>query len=388
MKIIMLLPRVPYPLEKGDKLRAFHQLRILSRKHEIFLFCLNDTQLHPDSLHKLKPYCAEIHIHDLTHSGITWNLIRAAFTSQPFQVGYYSSGTAKKKLLKLVERVKPDHLYCQLVRTAPYGKTLKIKKTIDYQDVFSKGLERRIETEPWYYRWVLRLEHNRMLRYENEVFDLFDNKTIISVPDRDLIPHQEKQNIIVIPNGVNFDYFQPQSIDPVYDLLFTGNMAYPPNIDSTEYLVRDILPLIHLSRPETTLLIAGAHPQARVRALQSDKVTIGGWIRDMRDCYSQASVFVAPMRLGTGLQNKLLEAMSMELPCITSQLANNALQACEGKEIVVGMTTEDYAEKILDLLLHPEKARMLGTAGGQYVRSNFDWEVCTGRLEELISNTH
>lgn len=387
MKILMLLPRVPYPLEKGDKLRAFHQLRMLSRKHEIYLFCLNDTVLHPDAMDKLKPYCAEIMIHDLSWECRIWNLVGVIFNGLPFQVGYFYSQKAKKKVNRWVESIKPDHLYCQLVRTAEYVKDISIRKTLDYQDVFSKGIERRICKSPWYMRWGFREEYKRMLKYENKVFNWFNNRTIISEPDRDLIPHPDRKDIIIIPNGVNFDYFQPQSVDPVYDLLFTGNMAYPPNIDGVEFLVNEILPLVHNSRPGTTLLIAGADPHNRVKALASDKVTIGGWVRDMRDCYSQARIFIAPMRIGTGLQNKLLEAMSMELPCITSPLANNALQAKENKDILIGTTAADYARLVLQLLNDPDQARALGQEGSKYVRSHFDWEIFTSKLEEIIINT-
>ncbi|MHC1708296.1 MAG: glycosyltransferase [Bacteroidales bacterium] len=387
MKILMLLPRVPYPLEKGDKLRAFHQLRLLSRNHEIFLFCLNDDSLHPDALIKLKPYCKAIEIYDLTLGCRLWNLFRVIWNGNPFQVGYFYSGHGKKKLKEFIQTHQPEHLYCQLVRTAEYVKDIPIKKTLDYQDVFSKGVERRIRKSPWCLRWGFKSEYKRMLKYENKVFSWFNNKTIISEPDRDLIPHPENKKIAIIPNGVNFEYFQPQSVDPVYDLLFTGNMSYPPNIDSVGFLVHDILPLVHEVNPEVTLLIAGAKPHKKVKDLGSKKVTIGGWMRDMRDCYSQAKIFIAPMRIGTGLQNKLLEAMSMELPCITSPLANNALYAAENKEILVGVSAQDYADHILFLLDHHEEARNIGTAGGSFVRRNFNWENYTAQLENIIINT-
>ncbi|MCX6271391.1 MAG: glycosyltransferase [Bacteroidetes bacterium] len=387
MKILMLVSRVPYPLEKGDKLRAFHQLRILSRSHEMHLFCLNDSDLHPDAIDKLQLYCKSIHIHNLSPGNIVWNVTRSLFNGLPFQAGYFYDKRAAKKINKLVEDIRPDHIYCQLVRMAEYVKHLEIRKTLDYQDVFSKGLERRMLQAPWFSRPVFRSEYKRMLKYEKAVFDRFDNKTIISLPDRDLIPHPGNNNITVIGNGVNHDYFQPQSINPVYDILFTGNMGYPPNIDSALYLIREILPLVHKTRPETTVLIAGANPHPKVKALASDKVQIGGWVRDMRDCYSQAKVFVAPMRIGTGLQNKLLEAMCMELPCITSSLVNNALEARENEEILIGNSTEDYAEKIISVLQFPDRYRSMGKNCSRFVRTRFDWEKCTKKLEELIVNT-
>ena len=387
MKILILLSRVPYPLEKGDKLRAFHQLRILSRKHEIHLFCLNDTTIHPDALDKLKLYCKSIHIHELSRAGIFWNLVKALFSGLPFQVGYFTNKKAKRAFISLVNELRPDHVYCQLVRTAEYAKNIPLPKTLDYQDVFSKGMERRATQSKGILRWFFATEAKRMARYEEAVFPWFDQKTIISEPDRDLIPHSFRDQIHIISNGVNHDYFVPQTITPVYDLLFTGNMGYPPNIDGVLFLAEEILPLIHRTRPETSLLIAGTNPHPKIKALQSEKIHVAGWVRDMRDCYSQARVFVAPMRIGTGLQNKLLEAMSMEMPCVTSTLANSALKAKPGEEVIIGNDAASYAAALLDILQNQDKYRQIGKNGARFVRSNFDWESCTLKLEQLINNT-
>ncbi|HRY32448.1 MAG TPA: glycosyltransferase [Bacteroidales bacterium] len=386
MKILIVLPRVPYPLEKGDKLRAYHQLRILSKRHQIALFCLSDSRLHPDALEHLKAYCTEIHIHQLTAAGKVFNMLKACISGKPLQAGYFYSASAHRQLLELISRFRPDHLYCQLLRSAAYLVDVNIKKTIDYQDVFSIGLARRMKRVSPLIRWVFRMEYKRMLRYERAMFDRFDHCTIISEPDRDLIPHPDRARMVIVPNGVNFEYFSPQTRAPVYDLLFTGNMGYPPNIDSAEYLVKEILPLIHRIDPAVTLLIAGANPHKRVKALAGEMVTIAGWVPDMRDCYAQSRVFIAPMRIGTGLQNKLLEAMAMELPCITSELANAALMAAPGEEILVGTDTASYAALTMQLLRDHDFAMKTGRSGSRYVRDHFDWEVCTRKLENLITS--
>ncbi len=386
MKILILLPRVPYPLEKGDKLRAYHQLRILSQRHQIALFCLNDSKLHPDALEHLKAYCTEIHIHQLTAAGKAFNMLKALISGKPLQAGYFYSASAHRELIEMITGFRPDHLYCQLLRSAAYLVNVNIRKTIDYQDVFSIGLARRMKRASPLIRWVFRMEYQRMVRYEAAMFDRFDHCTIISEPDRELIPHPDRSRMVIVPNGVNFAYFSPQTRAPVYDLLFTGNMGYPPNIDSAEYLVREILPLIHRNDPSVTVLIAGANPHTRVKALAGDRVTVAGWVPDMRDCYAQAKVFIAPMRIGTGLQNKLLEAMAMELPCITSDLANAALMAAPGEEILLGSEPASYAGLALQLLEDHDFARKIGLSGSRHVREHFDWEECTLKLENLITS--
>jgi glycosyltransferase involved in cell wall biosynthesis len=270
---------------------------------------------------------------------------------------------------------------------AEYVRKIKIPKTLDYQDVFSKGVERRMATCPFYLKLVLKLEYKRLCKYENELFDDFDNKTIISYPDREFIPHPERNKIVVVTNGVDTDYFKPLEIQKKYDLIFTGNMNYPPNVKAAIFLGKEILPLIQKSFPNLTLVLAGASPHKQVLELQEKNIEVTGWTEDIRPYYASAKVFVAPMQIGTGLQNKLLEAMAMKIPCITTPLANKALRAKEGEEILVGETASELAEHAIYLLNHPEIANQIAMKGYEFVHQNFNWESATKKLEYLITNT-
>jgi glycosyltransferase involved in cell wall biosynthesis len=231
---------------------------------------------------------------------------------------------------------------------------------------------------------LLKLEYKRLLRYENRVFNHFDNKTIISKPDRDFIPHLMRERIHIIPNGVDFSFFKPMIREKDVQLVFTGNMGYPPNVNAAEFLVREILPLVHQKKPGIKVLLAGASPDNRVLALKSDKVEVTGWVDDIRECYARAEIFIAPMQIGTGLQNKLLEAMAMKIPCITSPLANDALQALPGNEILIGQSPAEYAQHILNLLDNKDFATAIAGAGHAFVLRNYDWERATGELERII----
>jgi glycosyltransferase involved in cell wall biosynthesis len=270
------------------------------------------------------------------------------------------------------------------VRVAEYIKNQPIPKTIDYQDVFSKGIGRRIEQAPLYLKPVFRSEYKRLLKYEHDVFDKFDNKTIISIPDRNLIPHPEREKIHIVINGADTDFFKPIAREKDYEIVFIGNMAYPPNINAAEYLANEILPEVQKSKPKARLLLAGATPDKRVLALQSGSVTVTGWMDDIRDGYARAKVFIAPMQIGTGLQNKLLEAMAMKIPSITSPLANSALNAKDGREILVGQTPQDYAKLIIKLLDNPGFSNKIAEAGYQFVLNNFNWESATAVLEAVM----
>ncbi|HMC98068.1 MAG TPA: glycosyltransferase [Flavobacteriales bacterium] len=387
MRLLVLLSRVPYPLEKGDKLRAYHLVSRLARKHEVFLFCLSDTKTDPEHIAHLRKFCKHIEVVRIERWRILVKLITAVFTRLPFQVAYFHQRKAQRRIDAAIEQFEPDHVICQLVRTTEYvRKRYTLPKTLDFMDTLSKGMERRIETAPFHLRPVFRMETRRLIHYENLMFDLFDNSVIISAQDRDYIYHPLRDRMVVIPNGVDTGHFVPQRLDAHYDLLFTGNMNYPPNIDSVLFLVHKVLPIVRRKRPNTSLLVSGVDPSASVRDLArlDPLISVTGWVRDIRTSYASARIFVAPMQIGTGLQNKLLEAMAMRMPCITSAMANNAVGAPAGDAILIGNSPEEYAELILQLLADPDERDRIAVNGYRFVRERFDWDRAADALEAMI----
>lgn len=392
MRIFILLSRIPWPLEKGDKLRAFHQIRCLSARHEIILCALNtDRKADKQQAFKaLQPYCRSINFIDLSIWGQAVNLMKAWISGRPLQSGYFFNSSARRSINSLISEYKPDLLYGQLLRVAEYLRPYKLPKALDYQDVFSMGMLRRLEVAPWYQKPFLRTEYRRLGRYEASMFECFDLKTIISKPDRDLIPHDQREQIIIVPNGVDHGFFKPQEQAKTNDVVFTGNMAYPPNVNAAEFLIRDIMPLVWEKRPNTSVLLAGATPDPKLRAFASEKVKVSGWLNDIREAYASSAVFIAPMRIGTGLQNKLLEAMSMQLPCITTPIANNALGGTEGEHLLIGATAADLAGHIINLLNDEQQADRIARKGFTFVHGHYNWESATDKLsikfEELIQS--
>ncbi len=387
MKILILLSRFPYPLEKGDKLRAYHQIRQLSKNNEIHLCALNDIRIKPEHRNALDSFCKSVHVIDLPKPSAAANIIKAFFNGLPLQVGYFYNESAKQRIHRIIQDIQPDHIFCQLVRVTEYVKDLPIPKTLDYQDVFSKGVDRRSKTSPFYMKPVLKLEYRRLLKYEHDIFSYFNNKTIISKPDRDLIPHPDREKIEIVINGVDTDFFAPREHKKEYDLVFTGNMGYPPNVNAANFLVKEILPLVQKVRPQTRVMLAGATPHASVQNLENEYVKVTGWVDDIRDCYAGARVFIAPMRIGTGLQNKLLEAMAMKIPSITSELANSALKAQHGREILVGRTAQEFADHIMKLLGDADFAKTIANKGHDFVHANYNWASATQKLENLMQQT-
>ncbi|MCU0433355.1 MAG: glycosyltransferase [Bacteroidia bacterium] len=388
MKLFVITSRIPWPLEKGDKLRMYHQLRLLAEEHEIILCALNDGKLHPDADAELRKFCTHIHYIHFSKPTLALNLLRTLFGRLPFQTGYFWHRKAQKLIDSFVAYYKPDLIYCQLIRTSEYARKHKrIPKVLDYMDVFSKGTERRIEKVAAWKRPVFRMEWKRLLNYEREVFEAFDAHIIISDQDRMLMPVSDPKRINVIGNGVDMNFFQPLELPKTHDILFNGNMSYPPNVESAEYLVQKVLPLVHKRMPGVKVLITGATPSAAVLALKSGHVTVTGWVDDVRTGFAQSRMLVAPMQSSIGLQNKLLEAMAMRIPCLTTTLSNNALKAQPGTEIIVADSPQAFADAIVELLGNEEISQQLAQAGYEFVKANFSWESSVKMLSEVFEKT-
>jgi glycosyltransferase involved in cell wall biosynthesis len=303
----------------------------------------------------------------------------------PVQIGYFFDKKLKSWFEKIVDLEQPDHIYCQLIRTANYVKDIKIPKTIDYMDTFSIGAKRWSKHSNFLLKPILTREAAKVLAYEQEVFDWFDHHTIISEQDKNLLEISNKQHIHVIPNGVDTDFFKPNTaIEQKYDIAFIGNMGYAPNIKAALFLVKNILPLLQKELPNLKILIAGARPSAEVQKLQSEQVEISGWIDDIREAYASASMFVAPLFIGMGQQNKILEAMAMGVPCITSDLVNNAIGGTPNDNILIANDAQAFADQIIKLYKNSTLQQQISQNGLNYVRENFSWSAFVEELNKLL----
>jgi sugar transferase (PEP-CTERM/EpsH1 system associated) len=388
--LLAVLPRVPYPLEKGDRLRAYHQLKSLAAHYRIVLFALNEEPIHPEAHKQLSLFCEEIHIHNLSLSSKIAGLLASIVSGKPFQVGYYYHVKAVRALQRLVERYPPQVSLFQLVRTGPYLLPgIPGVRVMDFMDCLSSGLKRRASQSQWWMRWIIKVEANRLEHYEKRLFERFDVKTLISDADRMVFPHPGREAVHIWPNGVDFDYFAPiPETDKKFDVVFSGNMQYPPNREAARFLVQEIMPLVWKRKPNSKLVLAGTSPPASVRELAGLNVTVTGWVPDLRPYFHQSKMMVAPMLFGSGLQNKLLESMAMNLPCLTTPLANNALGAEPGKEILLFDEPQQAADTILSLLDDAVGTEQLAAAGRLFVLSRFNWSELAQRFVSWIKPLH
>ncbi len=389
MKILVLLPRFPYPLDKGDKLRAYHQIAELAKRHEVYLFALSHNDVSSDDLDHLSSMVAAVRTARLHWWECAWGILKAFFDGKPLQLGYWTSRHAQKSFSRWTQQVHPDVIYCQMVRTMPtlstLHRSLSIRAVLDFQDALSLNVQRRREHSRGPMRLLLRYEERALRRTEQQALALFDATTVIATADRDAID----PSVCLVPNGVDTDYFNTVHYPPTtprYTIVFTGNMSYAPNVDAACWLVKEIMPLVWERQPHgINVLLAGADPKPAVRALAGPRVCVSGRMADIRDAYASARIFVAPMRIGSGMQNKLLEAMSMQLPCVTTSLAATPLGATPGEHLLVGDSASELADLILKLTVD-ELHDAIADSGHRFVIDHYSWPVAVASLERIINH--
>jgi polysaccharide biosynthesis protein PslH len=381
-RIVILLSRFPFPLEKGDKLRAYHQIKFLSQHFDICLIALSNQQTEENYLLELKPFCHQIHLLQLSKFKSICNAGLALFSKTPFQVAYFYQSKVQQKITTIIEDFNPQIIYTQLARMAKYTFALQHKKVLDYQDAFSLNYSRSAAFASFPFNILYNLEAKRIAYFEQSISKKFDATTIISAIDAKALNVKS----VVVKNGVDTDYFGANDNPIIFDILFVGNLGYLPNVLAVEFIVQKIYPLLLVHHPQCKLLIAGANPSAKIMAYANANITIQAWLPDIRDAYQQAKIFIAPLFTGAGLQNKLLEAMSMQLPCITTPICNSSLNAVDGQQILIANSAEEFVQEI-NLLLNNENLRLqLGLQGRQMILQNYNWTSENTILLQLLTS--
>jgi len=388
VRIAFVTSRFPWPVEKGDKLRAFHQIRCLSEQHEIHLIAVSHKPVSKADIAAMEPFCKSIRIFRIRRWLLPVNLLLGWFEGLPLQVGYFFDRTIKRTVQYHIIHLDPDHVMCQLIRAAPYVRALPFTKTLDYMDVFSEGMRQMAKRYRLLAGFIFRSEASRLAAFERTIYKDFDRHTIISGQDRERLRLASHDHVAIIPNGVGSQFYHFEAKNkPTHDLVFVGNLGYGPNKHAANVLTEEILPLLRSKGVEPTLLIAGARPGRRLRKMgKLSGVTVQGWLDDIRDAYADGRIFVAPMFTGIGLQNKILEAMAMGLPCVTTPMVNNAIGAEPGREILVADTPEGIADYILYLMSDKASAKLLAEAGKQFVMNTYSWEIQGKKLSEILES--
>ncbi len=390
MKILFIANRFPYPPFRGDKLKIYNLCKRLAEKNEIHLITFTEHKSDLQYLDKLSPIFKRMEIVHLPKLQSLFNSAVGLFQKFPLQVQYFKSNEFSSRLKQLLSEEKYDAIHVQHIRMAQYAIPYKqYFRILDLPDAFSLYWQRRKEVPRSILSKMLdNIESKRVIKYEEYVLNEFNLNLVCSQEDQAfLIKNHQVSNIELLPNGVDTQQFKPGKHDYSHNetLLFTGNMDYDPNVDAVIYFVDEILPTIVKAFPNVKFVIAGQRPIEKVKALDNGKnVFVTGFIPDLSDTYNSASVVVAPLRFGAGTQNKVLEAMSMGIPVVCSNIGFKGLGIQDGEGAFMRLGANEFADQVIKLLSDEELRKTTGNKGVEVIEKSFTWETISEKLAAFL----
>lgn len=383
--LLFLSLRFPYPPQRGDRIRAYYFIKELSKEYNITLISFYESEEELEQIDELRKYCSQVEVIKFSQIRAYFNSIIYSFSSKPIQVGYWYSPKMRKMVDKLVESNDFDIMHAQFFRMAQYvTKYTDYPKVLDLTDALSLNLHRRAQLDRGLSLPLIKLEERRVRKYEIEIINNFDVGTMVSPFDRDyLLELDNSLKLDVIPMGVDLEYFSPAETGYKTRILFTGTMNYFPNYDAALYFCNEILPLIKQELPEVSFYVVGNNPHKQLRQIACNDIVVTGHVPDVRPYFADSAVFVCPLRSGSGMQTKNLEAMAMGVPIVTTSIGLEGLEATSGKEIFVADDPNDFANHVIQLIREPELRRKISENGRKLVETKYSWPKITKRLTQI-----
>lgn len=403
MNILFVVPYVPSKIRS----RSYNLIRFLAgRGNRITLVTLWTDDLEKQELRDIQQVCRETYALPMPTWRSLLNCIAVLPTARPLQTAYSWNPKLADKAGQLVAggngRGKFDVVHVEHLRGVQYGLHLKSrladrrKLPIVWDSVDSISLlfrQAMVESKSLSSRTLTRFELGRTERYEGWLLNQFDQVLVTSPCDQkaliDLVPAGEgSPHLDVLRNGVDLEYFQPTNMIPrePASVVISGKMSYHANVTMTLNFVSQVMPLVWQARPEVKVYVVGKDPAPQVQALGNDpRVEVTGTVSDIRPYLWKASLSVAPIAYGAGIQNKVLEAMACGTPVVASSQAVSALAVTPGQDAWVADNPADFAAAILTLLEDVPLRTRFGRSGRAYVEQNHDWDSVTAQLENIYA---
>lgn len=393
MRILFHANRFPYPPFRGDKLKIYNLCNQLKQEHELHLLTFLEDEADLKYLPELEQIFHSIHLVPLTKNQAYINTAKAIFSNLPLQVGYFQMKEMSNKIDEVLGIYDFDAIHIQHVRLAPYWENrTAYKRILDMPDAFSLYWQRRVASSSGLKKIFNQIEYKRMLSYE-KVMNRFDLSLVCSKEDLNYLEAKQGiRTVNLLPNGVDTQTFTLSAHDyTIADhILFTGNMDYAPNVDAVIYFVEEIFPIILKARPNATFTIAGQRPVPKVQALANGKqIQVTGFIENIAEIYTTATIVVAPLRFGAGTQNKVLEAMAKGVPVVSRNIGFEGLDIQQGEGVFLQMSSQDFAQQCIDLLNDAQLRTTVGQRGQSVIAERFAWPKIAQQLAQyfkLITN--
>ncbi len=393
--LLFLSQRIPFPPNKGDKIRSFHILQELCRDYRVHLGCFIDDPDDWQHLPMIERMVASCCVLPLSPRRASLRSLRGLATSDPMSLPYYFD----RRMADWVAPVLAGRgLAAAYLFSSPMAQYLSAgpkpgRVVMDFVDVDSQKWLHYAAKRPWPWSMLFRREAAKLLAFERKVADFADASIFVSEPERRLfgsLAPEADARLHAIGNGTDFVYFSPDADYPCpFDashptLVFTGAMDYWPNIEAIGWFVAEVLPLLRRRRPDIRLVIVGLNPTAEVRALAAvEGVTVTGRVPDVRPYLAHAGAIIAPLLTARGIQNKVLEAMSMARPVIATPQAFEGIAAEPGRHLLIADGAEDFAATTLQALANPRCA-LMGRQARVQIRRAYGWDAQLAKLSALL----
>jgi sugar transferase (PEP-CTERM/EpsH1 system associated) len=392
MRILFVCHRLPYPPNRGGKIRPFNMIRHLSRQHSVTVASLAHTEEELAQGAALKEYCAEVIAEIVPDRTRWWQAVKALPTSMPSSVAYFGSNRLYTQIKAKLESANFDLIFVHCAFVAQYVLDWdRTRRIIDFGDLDSAKWAEYSRTRAFAPSLGYALEARKLRRYEVSVARRFERCTVTTRGELEEF-HTLDAGVpcTLIPNGVDTEYFSSNGSrkekGPV--IAFLGRMDYFPNIDAVGYFVNEIFPIIRHKRPDARFRIIGSNPAAKIRALaKCDGISVTGHVPDVRLHLVDAMMSVAPLRIARGTQNKVLESMAMGIPVVTTPQAAKGIEAIPGKHLLVADAPERFADQVLALMDDPQLRRELSEAGRRQVEAAHVWPASMQILDSLLGDS-
>lgn len=388
MKILCLTSRFPFPPIGGDKLRFFNILKYLSKKHEVSILCFSDRKIPPNLISSYQNYfCAiDVVIFPPIYSYI--NCIIGSLKGEPLQISYYRSKKMEALVKEKIGQKEFDMIFVHLIRMAEYVKEYPICKILDFTDAQSLNYIRAMAYTRGKWSIIHRLERKRVHQYEQYIWRYFDKTLVVSPVDQQyLLSFNDKINVEVLPNGVDIGKYSFKLNDHRnHQICFIGNMRTFPNTDAVVWFSYEVLPLIKKEIPDTKFYIVGAEPSNQIHKLAKLKdVYITGEVENINEYVWNSAVSVAPMRVGAGIQNKILESMALGTPVVTTSIGLEGIDVIQERHIFVSDTPEDFSRSVIRLIKDKDLRMQISREARKLIEENYTWDKALEKLDLLLS---
>jgi len=383
-KLLYLVHRIPYPPNKGDKIRSFHWLKGLSESYDIYLGAFVDDENDWQYVDQLNVYCAGVHIEKLTPKTAKIKSLKGLLTGEPLTIPYYANQSMQRWVDEIVEKEKINDMLVFSSSMAQYVDSeifSNCHRVIDFVDMDSDKWMQYAEKKQWPMSWIYRREARTLFNYEKKIAKKFDKSLFVSSKEAELFSVQIKDALIKVDyvnNGVDTAYFSsnegfsnPYGKDEKI-IIFTGAMDYWANVDAVQWFAEEVFPALKNKIEHLRFIIVGSKPTGEVLDLQSiDGVKVTGFVKDIRPYIMYADVAVAPMRIARGIQNKVLEAMSMGRTVVVSPQGLEGINAQPDKDLMLSTLKQDWVEQVTNAIIQPNLE--MGHSARTCVMNHYSW---------------